>query len=88
MMTGRKASPPRHRDLQRKIVDHFVAALRHNKCMPEENAEQPVRRDRIGLGHDHHAGFQHFLEFLRRHMLGDHVRAVGDQIDAVALRRP
>ena len=85
-MTARPLSS--HRDLQRKIVDHLVAFVGHDKSVAEENAEQPVRRDRIGLGHDDHAGLEHFLEFFRADVLGDDMRLVGDEIDAVALRRP
>ena len=33
-------------------------------------------------------GLQHFLEFLGGDVLGDDVRLVGDEVDAVALGRP
>lgn len=48
----------RYRDLQQKVVDHFHACAGDDEGVVEENAEQAVGHDRIGFGHDHHAGLE------------------------------
>src|ERR1700735_5452133 len=75
-----ETSALRDRNLQREVVDHLVTFVGHDEGVAEENPEQPIRRDRIRLGHDHHAGLEDLLELLRRDMLGHDMRAVGDKI--------
>src|SRR5262245_22306084 len=87
MSGGAISSPPSDGNLQREIVNHFVTLVGHDEGVAEEDAEQAVRRDRVGLGHDDHAGLEDFLKRLGGDVLGDHVRLVGDEIDAVHLRR-
>src|SRR5690349_806132 len=70
-----------------KLVDALVAALGDDEGVAEEDAELAVGADRIGLGHEHHAGLERLLERLGVHMLAEHVRAVGDQVDAVRMDR-
>src|SRR5215208_608862 len=75
-------------NFQRELVDHFVALVGDNESVAEENPEQAVGGDRVGLRHYDHTGFQHLLERFGGDMLGDNVRLVSDEIDAMALRRP
>ena len=42
-----------------------MAAFSDNESVAKENPEHSVGGDRIGLGHDYHAGLKHFLEFFR-----------------------
>ena len=42
-----------------EIVHHLVALVGHDEGVAEEDAEQAVGRDRVGLGHDDHAGLEH-----------------------------
>src|SRR5262249_40859058 len=79
---------PRHRDLEREFVDHFVTALGDDKSVAEKNAEHAIGGDRIGFGHDDHARLEHLLEFFPRDMFSDDVRLISDKIDAVHLGRP
>src|SRR5262249_11544068 len=81
-------SPLRDRDLQWELVDHIVAVLRHDKRVPEEDPERAVGGDRVGLCHGDHAGLEHHVDRLAPHMLGAEVAVIGDEVDAVALRRP
>src|SRR5262249_8102938 len=48
-------------DLERKVVDAFMPAIRHNESVTEKNTEHAIRRDRVGLGHDDHARRQHLV---------------------------
>src|SRR5262249_54113493 len=77
----------RHSYLQWKIVHHLVAGVGDDEGVAEENAEQAVGRDRVGLRHDDHAGLEHGLELRRRDVVGGGVRVVGAQIAAVARGR-
>src|SRR3954451_1220754 len=77
----------RNRDFEREVVAHLVALVGDDEGMAEENAEHAVGGNRIGLRHDDHAGLEHLFERLRRNMLGDDVRLIGDEVDAVALGR-
>src|SRR3954464_11762162 len=46
------ASTLRNRDFEREIVDHLMTLVGDNEGMAEENTEQAVGGNRIGLGHD------------------------------------
>src|SRR5262249_22077026 len=85
--SARSPSGLRDRNLERKIVDAFVAGLGHDEGMPEKDAEYSIRRDWIGLGHDDHAGLEHLVDLAGLGPLRENVRLVGDDIDAVHLRR-
>src|SRR5437899_3570825 len=78
----------RDRDLQREIVDHLVPGVGHDEGVAEKDPERAVGRDRVRLRHDDHAGLKHHVDLFTLYMLGADMRVVGDEIDAVALRRP
>src|SRR5205814_129025 len=42
-----------------------------------------VGGDRVRLGHEYHAGLEHPLERLGVNVLAEHMRAVGDHVDAM-----
>src|SRR5262249_41415508 len=77
----------RHHHLPGKLVHALVAGLGHDERVAHEDAELAVGGDRVGLGHEHHAGAKHLLERLAVHALGEDVRAVGDEVDAVRVDR-
>src|SRR4051794_33050363 len=56
------ASTLRNGDFEREIVDHLVALVGDDEGMAEENTEHAVGGNRIGLGHDDHAGLEHLFE--------------------------
>jgi len=65
----RSADAFSHRDFQWELIDDLVPGFSHDERVVEEDAEQAVGRDRVGLGHDHHAGLEHFLEGFRLYVL-------------------
>src|SRR5262245_57458001 len=67
-------STRRYRDLERERIDAFVARLGHDEGVAEEDAEHAVRRDRVGLGHDDHAGLEHLVDLVGLGALGKDVR--------------
>ena len=64
-----------------------MAFVGHDERVAEENAEHPVGGDRIGLCHDDHAGPEQHVAVGAADVVGADMRAVGDDVDAVALRR-
>src|SRR5215468_2008692 len=65
-----------------------MAGLGHNERVAQEDAEISVRRDRVRLGHEHHPRPKYALEWLGVHAVGEDVRTIGDEIDAVGMDRP
>ena len=55
--------------------------------MAEEDAEHPVRRDRVGLRHGHHAGQEDLVGLARLGAFGEDMRRRRDDVDAVDLGR-
>src|SRR3984893_12790488 len=74
-------------ELPREGVDAFVPGFGHDEGVAEKNAKTAVRRDRVWLGHEHHAGPEHALERLGVDAIGKDVRAIGDEIDAMGMDR-
>ena len=65
------------------LSTHSWPFVGHDEGVAEENAEHAVGGDRVGLGHDDHAGLEHLVDLVRLGALGEDVRLVGDDVDAV-----
>ena len=69
------------------MIDDLVAGRGDDIGVAEEDPEIAVVGDRVGLGHEHHAGLEGLLERLGVDVLAEDVRAVGDEVDAVGMDR-
>src|SRR5688572_3393920 len=58
------SSTRRDGNLQWEIIDYLVSAFGDDEGVPQEDPEHAVGGDRIGLGHNHHAGLEHLFEGL------------------------
>src|SRR5690348_4809678 len=86
--TPRASRGSHDHQLPRKLVDTLVAVSGHDEGVAEENPEPAVGGDRIGLGHEHHAGTEGAFERLGVDPIGEDMRAVADEIDAVGMNGP
>src|SRR5258707_14065807 len=87
----RTIAPPiaasHHHQIPWKRINAFAPCFGHNEGVPKEDAEIAVHRDRVRLGHEHHAGAKYLFECLAVNAVGEDMRPVGDEVDAVGMDR-